>query len=283
LRACLIGAPLGLALFAWRSPYPEVRFVFPSFLLLFACIAAAIDSWIKPPIASAAAAAVVFVAAWWTAPADRDRSVEFAISGAVVAIVGFVILWLTRSMRPKWRWAVVGGGAAGAAVAYTFVYWAASLGAYRQLLFSGWDLNYPHDRPLWQFVAEHVPADATLAYTNLYIVYPLQGFTQDRRVVYAPTRPGVRTPADLPWLGDHLPGEQLVAAAVQATAANPDRATWLQNLQTTSDRAVQYLVIGKDHPLASPPEAAFAAGDPKHFKKLFENEAGILYAIEWGE
>jgi hypothetical protein len=71
-----------------------------------------------------------------------------------------------------------------------------------------------------------------------------------------------------------------VPAAVQATAANPDRATWLQNLR---DQSAQYLIIGKNHPLPIPPEAAFAAGDPKHFKKLFESDGGILYAIEWGE
>ena len=280
VRTCLIGAPLALALFTWRSPFPEVRFVFPAFLLLFACVAVAIDTWITPNFASTAIAAVVFIAAWWTAPADRDRSVEFATSGGIVAGVGFLVFWFTRNWRPNRRWLVVGGGACAALVAYAFVNFAASLSGYRQVLFAGWDLNYPQYRPLWQYVAEHVPPDARLAYTNLYIVYPLQGFTQDRRVFYAPTRPGVHTLADLPWLGDRLPGERLVAAAVNATAANADRATWLQNLR---EQSAQYLLIGKGSPLPSPPEAAFAAGDSKHFKKLYESNAGVLYAIEWGE
>jgi hypothetical protein len=280
LRTCLIGAPLAILIFIWRSPFPEVRFVFPAFMLLFASLALAIDLWINPPAAAAIVAGAVLITTAWTAPADRDRSVEFSLAGAAVAVVGFPICFLTRNWQPRRRRLTIGGGCSAAGIAYAFVYFAASLGAYRDLLFNGWDLNYPRERPLWQFIAEHVPPDAYLAYTNLYIVYPLQGFTQDRRVVYAPTRPGVHTVADLPWLGDHLPGEQLVPAAVQATAAKPDRATWLQNLH---ERSAQFLVIGKDHPLSTPPEAAFAAGDPKHFKKLFEDDAGTLYSIEWGE
>jgi hypothetical protein len=276
LRACLLGAPLGLALFVLRSPFPEVRFCFPPFLLLFACLAVSLDEWIKPSSVAAAVAGVVFNIAWWTAQANYERSLEFAASGAVLAAVGLIALVPTRNWRPRVRWSVLGVGAALGSLAYIFVFWSASLNAYRQTFFNGWEMKRAQYRPLWQFVAENVPSDATVAYANTYMIYPLQGFTLDRRLVYAPTRPGVQTPADLAWLGDHLPGEQLVPAAVRATTANADRKTWLGNLQRLN---VQYLVVAKSDTNPSPPELSLLAGDP-HFTRKFEDAGGVVYAID---
>jgi hypothetical protein len=225
-------------------------------------------------------AAALLALAWWTGFASYVRPIELGWPAAVFAMIGFAALWFTRRWPARRRWAVVGGVPLVVGVGYTFVFWAASVRTYTSSMLlpgSGWDLSYPAARPMWKLVAEHVPPDATVAYANLYMVYPLQGFTLDRRVVYAPTRPGVRSMADLPWLGDRLPGEQLVPAAIRATVANPDRAVWLNNLRQLG---AEYLIVGKEGLVADPPEALFAGGDPKAFHKIFENEGGVVYAID---
>jgi hypothetical protein len=281
LRACLIGPLIGVVLFIARSPFPEVRFVFPSFALLFVCAAAGIDALPAPlPLRQAIAAGVCAIA-WWTALANHETNLRFGAVGLLLVIVALPVLWLSRNWNARKRLGILGGIAAVLLVGYTFVNWTASVEAYRAATFiegSGWDLSYPQYRPLWQFIAEHVPADARLAYTNMYLVYPLQGIALDRRVVYAPTRPGVQSIADLPWFGDRLPGERLVPAAVDATVAHADRSIWRRNLR---ESGTQYLVIGKIGALVAPPEAAFAATDSRSFRKLFENDAGIVYVIEW--
>jgi hypothetical protein len=136
-----------------------------------------------------------------------------------------------------------------------------------------WTFQYPAEQPLWRFVNQHVPVDATVAYADLYLVYPLQGSTLRRRLVYAPTRRGVRTPADLPYLGDHLPGERLVAAADAATVADPDPATWRANLRQLG---ADYLVVGRT---AAGPEVAWAAADPSRFRLLFTSPGGVVFAV----
>jgi hypothetical protein len=258
-----------------------VRFVFPSFALLFACAGAGICAIpVALPWRQIIAAAVCGIS-WWTALANRETNLRFGVVGFVLAIVVVPALWLSRNWNLRRRIGILGGVATLLLVGYSFVNWTASIEAYRAATFiagSGWDLSYPQIRPLWQFIADHVPADARLAYANMYLVYPLQGISLDRRVVYVPTRPGVQSIADLPWLGDHLPGERLVPATVNATVASADRSTWLDNLHATG---AQYLVIGKLGSITSPPEETFASEDSHSFRKLFENDAGIVYAIEW--
>ncbi len=66
-----------------------------------------------------------------------------------------------------------------------------------------------------------IPADATVAYTNLYLIYPLQGFfSLSRRLVYAPdsSRGCGRSRICRGW-GMGLSGEELVSAADRATVA----------------------------------------------------------------
>ena len=144
-----------------------------------------------------------------------------------------------------------------------------------------WAIKYPGEEQLWQFVNEQTPTDTTVAYANTSLVYPLQGFSLDRRVVYAPTRRGVRTPADLPRLGERLSGEQVVLSAIAATRADADLAWWEQNLQSSG---AKYLLIEKSLPGELAPEPGFVTADPKPFRKLFEkNDRGVIYAIVWPE
>lgn len=280
LRVVALGPVIGVALFVWKSPFPEVRFVLPCFLLLFVAVAPVCEAIAKRSPIRSGIAAVVLGVAWWTAFGDKERTLEFGTAGILLAAVGLVAAWLAFRLPRRLRWAVVGGGAIAVGAGAAFVYWAGSVRTYEQSVFiagSGWDLRYEQNRPLWKFIAEHMPRGSTLAYTNLYMVYPLQGMALDRRVVYAATREGVQSPADLAWLGERLAGEQLVPAVVRATLASPDRATWLQNLRRSS---AEYLVIGKAGGVSDPPEIAFAEAEAKRFRKLFENEAGMVYAID---
>ena len=128
-----------------------------------------------------------------------------------------------------------------------------------------WAAQYPLEQPLWATVNRLAPADATVAVADLYLVYPLQGPTLRRRLVYAPTRRGVRTPADLPWLGDRLSGERLVAAADAATMADPDPLTWRANLERLG---AGFLVVGRAVPGRDAVEVEWADADPRHFRPL---------------
>ncbi len=262
-RACVLGPPLGLALFCWRSPFPEVRFLFPAILLGLAT--AATNPW-TPFALLAAATATVSVWSGWPVIVPLL---------AVSAVLAVAVAACDRTVRrPARRWAAAAVPVvAVAAVAY--VQWTAYARDYVAQWSedgSAWSV-YP-DWPLWQFVNHTVPADATVAYADLYLVYPLQGPQLRRRLAYAPTRRGVRTPADLPWLGGHLSGERLVTLTDKATVADPDGAMWRANLQGLG---AQYLVIGH---AAAGPEAAWAAADPAHFRPLFAGPAGWVYAVD---
>ncbi len=188
----------------------------------------------------------------------------FFVSGALELVaVGLIVAFLTRKLGPHVRWGVVGVPAIVAGFAFAFVYWSASLRAYQHDWFvdgSGWQITNAEPEGLWRFVDQHVPRDATVAYTDLYLIYPLQGFSLDRRLVYAPMCPGLATQSDLPWLGDRLSGEELVPAAVKATVGHSDRATWLQNLRASN---ASFLIVGKGGAIDKPPEAEFVAADPK--------------------
>jgi hypothetical protein len=280
LRACLLGPVVALMLFIWRSPFAEARFVFPAFAMLFGIVAAAI-ALVRPIWARWILAAVWMGGAVFTAFASHLLASinEFIGEALLIAAVVVIVVWLTRSWPKRARFAfqmIVILCVAG----FAYVYWPAYLQNYREGLFSdgsGWDAIYPPEKVLWKFVDEQIPRDATVAYTNLYLIYPMQGFSLSRRLVYAPTRAGVRTMVDLPWLGDHLPGEALVPAAARATVAEEDRSVWLENLRRIS---AGYLVVGKGGVLGSVPEAAMAVEDPQRFHKLFENERGVVYRID---
>ena len=136
-----------------------------------------------------------------------------------------------------------------------------------------WSANYPQDASLWQFVNRRLPPTATVAYTDDYLVYPLVGPTLRRRLVYVPTRRGVRTVADLPWLGDHLSGERLVTAAAAATVAEADSVAWRAGLTAAG---AEYLVIGNQ---IAGPEAAWATADPARFDPLYAGPGGRVFAV----
>jgi hypothetical protein len=269
LRACVIGPAVGLAIFVWKSPFPEVRFVVPEFLLLFAATGFAFDRIVRRgipvlilfPIVSLA---TIFVPHLWLLAAP------LAVAAVIVAVIAALVFRLNRRLV-----LATGSVLAVALVGYVYVEWTAYCRAYQATLHvpgSGYDQNYAEEEQLWRFVDGHVPADATVAYTNLYMTYPLYGLDLHRHLFYAPTRRGVRTIADLPWLGARLSGEKLVPAAVQATTTSPDRNAWLENLKASD---AKFLVIGH----GDTPEAALAKENPRQFKLIYDGPGGQVYAF----
>jgi hypothetical protein len=284
LRMCTIGPMLGMLLFAQRAPFPEARFVFPCFALMLANVAGvgAVLPW---RWAGWALAALLVCASGLTSfEGDAwSMGVQFALQGAAVAAVGLVIVWLVRRW-PMWRWnwsrlaLRAGLPALLAASGYAYVYWSGYLVEYQRVLVStevAWGILYPRDQPTWRFVNQNIPSDAVVAYTNMHLVYPLYGYGLGRRLVYVPTRDGVMGVGDLPYLGKGS-GEELRRRADLATVADADEALWLQRLAAAG---AQYLLVGKGDIVGTPPEAAFAASDPRHFQLLFDGPGAAVYRV----
>jgi hypothetical protein len=281
-RACVLGPLIGLALFYWRSPFPEVRFLLPVFLLLFACGGVAIDRIFGDERFAIAVAAMLVGVSLLTLFKSRISTADFAATALMFTAIGIAgYLWANGR---RVRWVMLGAAGTFAFAIFTFINWAAYC---RNYLSTKYDADsvyaqpwiYPDLTPLWGWVNTHLPADARVAYTNLYYVYPLQGNSLRRRLVYVPTRPGVSTMADLPWLGDRLPGERIVPAAGAATVGRPDLAVWLVNLRKSG---CDYLIIGRfghGGVAVNPPEAGFAAAHPGHFSRIFSCDAGDVYLI----
>jgi hypothetical protein len=279
-RTCGIGVPLGLALFFLASPFAEVRFVLPIFLLLFASCAIAIERGIKKRAAAITAGILLLslsVCMVFT-PGFLMVALEFAAVALLIALFGLLAIWWADGERLRLQ-AVVSTGVGMLAV-YGYIHWFASCRDYQQTMFddeTGYAMKYPELNPLWRFVNENIPGNATVAYTNLYLIYPLQADAMGRRLTYAPTKAGVASIADLGWLGSHLSGEKLVLATNRATVADADRAVWLSNLTRTG---AGFLIVGKGGLLGVPPEAQFAKSDPKHFQLIFDGVGGWVYQIK---
>ncbi len=282
LRVCLLGPIVGIAIFFLLSPFPEVRFILPEILLLFSAAAFAIRQIPRPSVQIAIAAVMLLACTatvlasdfWWSA-------VGFAASGIGAAIVVMLLLWVLSGMkfrRPGMILAILG---VIFTAGWSYVNWTPYLREYQDMRHgnaSGYSMEFPQEEPLWQFVDEHLPANATVAYTNLYLISPLQGYDLHRQLVYVPTRAGVRLISDLPWLGDRLSGEKLIPAAALATVASADREVWLENLKASG---AAYLIVGRGGVVGIPPEAAFAANDPRNFHPLFQCDRGWVYAVEF--
>jgi hypothetical protein len=278
-RACVLGIIPTLVLFFWKSPFPEVRFVLPVFLLLFASAAIAIQHICTTERAAISAAAVVFGTSLGTVFAWQAFStiLVFSAVALLLAMIGLVAINYAKANR--FRWLVIIAIFVGLCCQYTYVHWTAYCRDYRESLFdtgSGYDVEYPQLNRLWRFANKNLPADATIAYTNMYLIYPLENDSMKRKLVYVPTRPDVKTIADLGWIGNDLSGEQLVPAAVRTTIASPNCAVWLQNLKSVG---AKYLIIGKGGSIKVPPEAEFAVSDPSHFHSVYNGPAGSIYQV----
>ena len=160
---------------------------------------------------------------------------------------------------------------------WAWVRWGAFVGEYRDGADEAWiQSGYPQDGPVWQFVREHTPADATVAYANTSFTYPLFGFDFKRTVEYAPVTRGVRSTRNLPHLPGRLSGEEITAAATNAANSGADELVWRSNL---SDLGARFLVVSRNGAVPNPPEIPWADADPATFKKVFFNDVGVVYEI----
>jgi hypothetical protein len=273
LRRCiLLGPPIGLAIFFFFSPYAEVRFIFPVFVLLFAAAGIALRG---PTVLQAVglillAEAVVssFVASGAVHIADFSRD------GAVLAIIG-VGLWLAADKWMKLRSPahLLGGVAMVLAALLAATCWDDLVADYRHAWKNIWPFSYGNQGRPWTFVENSVPSTAVIAYSNQFMIYPLYGFELTRRVTYAPLRRG-ESIATLS-MPPRLSGERIAAAATAAANFPVDRATWMANLQATG---AQFLIVGAAD---DAPEIALAREYPEHFHLLFHNEAAVIFRLSF--
>ncbi|HEV3005087.1 MAG TPA: hypothetical protein VGX78_11540, partial [Pirellulales bacterium] len=279
-RLCVAGPVLGLAAFVWKSPYAEIRFVYASLALLFACLGLA-AGLLRRPFAQSVATMLALGCFMSPSSAANAPVPLVAIALATTA----VILGLVHVGRPIPRLggrlalvATLAGVVALTAGAY--IGWYPYLRQYQATRVLFWQHFYHELGDAWKFVADELPADAPLAYSNTPIVYPLYDFELSRRVFYVPSGRTVTTIADLPHSGQRLAQGQIAEFAVAATVADANRRQWLDRLR---ESRAAYLFICKTGPARLPPELSFAAAEAARFVRLFENDAAVVYEVRGEE
>ena len=268
IRLVLLGPPVGIALFAFFSPYPEVRFILPSIVLLFAAVPIALSGRLEPLVLILLGMSL----ATSFAAEHRSEITQFALVGTAAAILGLGLWRLDVDRLGLWRGIpCVTAAALAVALFFALTAWSGYLADYRQTTDPCWILRYGDQGDLWSELDAQAPADATVAYANQFMIYPLYGFDHTRRVIYAPLQRGLRL-QDL-QLPPRLSGEQISAAATAAANRTVDRAAWLQNLQSAG---AQYLIVQSGNNV---PEIWLANQDPQHFHPIFQNFTGAIYRI----
>ena len=294
-RACVVGVPVTVAVFLLTSPHHEVRYMYPLLLLVFAIASLPLVRWVKWESARLTVAASLVVLSTATAfDIHLARYVGWLLGNAAVvtAIVVAAIVLQTRWLRlDRRRLAYAGIAMALALGMMTYVLWSAYVAQYyvktaqieqRQpgdeaAISFAWRHQYPAEAPLWTFVRENVPDDATIAVANTFFVYPFYDAFYQRHVGYAPTRRGLHDLLGFPRMGDTVPGDVIVQRMTQVQNTDSDKATWLENLRRMK---AQYLVIAKFEHEPSPPERTFVAEEPARFELLFDHPAaGSVYRV----
>ncbi len=278
LRICLIGPVLGMAIFLWKSPFPEVRFLMPVFVLLFAAAGQAIASLTRnEKVQIAVAGTVVALSLLVLLPSEANVAlITFTVIGLMLAMAGMALAIWARSSTL--RWASIAAALLLSGGIFTYVHWTAYCTDYLTHEYvdnATYKTLYPQSAPLWSWVNENLPADAHLAYTNMYLLHPLQGARQERLVGFVSTRAWLGWIGDLPYLGDRLTGEQIVARAARAADLPGDEKDWLARLQW-----YDYLIIGRGGVIGEASESAMARSDTAHFKVLFSTAGGDVYAVK---
>jgi hypothetical protein len=281
-RACAIGSVITLLIFLATSPHHEVRYIFPLMVLWFAAMGMGFSRLGKVGVAIALLIAIVST---MTSFSTLIVGVVASLAGIAlaIAVVGTGFIFLGDRLRLNAR-QVAGIGAIAvltiAMVAY--VQWHAYVEQYRALRQAVWsgDRGYPREAGVWKFVDEQTPANASIAYANMYFVYPFYGPDLRRHVDYAPVRRGLHDFLHFPRMGDRVPGDLIVQRMTRVMDSDADQATWLQNLRNMH---ADYLVVAKnesDRGLdADPPELRFAGADKRVFSKMYEDGYGAVYRI----
>ncbi len=218
-------------------------------------------------------AVVITSFAIWGGFNNKESLRDFILTGVILCMVGLAIAPALRHARVRLAAISLVVLILAAAI---FVYWRAIMDAGRANSIVALQTQYPDKVPMWGYIAEHVPAGAPLAYTNLVFTRPLMGFDYSRSVFYIPTCPGLQNYHDLPSGNAHITDQQIRPFIAQLLTDHPDQNLWLANILKSD---AQYLFVGKQPILTDPPEHAFAESDPIHFRRQYADESGTLYKI----
>ncbi|HYO07947.1 MAG TPA: hypothetical protein VER17_03170 [Tepidisphaeraceae bacterium] len=277
VRTCLIGPVVGVALFIALAPYGEMRFAYPSIALLFA--AGAIGLVPMPWTAQVVAGALAMLLAAMTAFIPQ-KAATFAGVGAAGAALCLLAYVLRRVALVRVGVPIAAATAASMAMLimmYDYVR------VPKEDALVAWRLQYGPIADVWGHVRNELPRGATVAYANTFFTYPLQGFALDHAVVHAPTRAGLEDFSGMPAIPRQITGEAIVTNVVALLRENPDRDEWLRRLRHSG---AQYLVVARQDPAApeqnvTPPEIVMIEQEPARFTRLFDNEAGSVFKINW--
>ncbi|MGH7178810.1 MAG: hypothetical protein ACREJC_15635, partial [Tepidisphaeraceae bacterium] len=275
---------LGIALFIWRSPYAEMRFVYPSLLLIFISPALIAARWPRCGVALIVLVALVSALTSFS----TDRILDVLVPAAIFGAAAVVTIYATTSDKRFLRQAALVGVVV-APVALGFVYWHAYVGQCREMNQSSdeqlfrWRQQYGPIADAWRTLRTQAGPGDVIAYAHTHLVYPLLGFDLDQRATYAPTSPQLADFTRLPAISDPVSGDQIVARMGEVMSRDPDRTFWLENLRNTGAR---YLVIGLDrldsrYAESEPPELHMALGDPKRFAPVMSNGSVQVFEIRW--
>jgi hypothetical protein len=277
VRASVLGPPLCLALFIGMAPYGEVRFLFPSLAPAYAAVGLAICRWHLPSALSTGIAAVVAAISLFTSFAATWLVAEIAVPAVLATAAVLLLVWVDRRVGGSRR--VRGYAAAVALLALAvpiYVYWPSYVRHCHEIQPYFHSQQYPHLAGGWLYISDHVPPDTTIAYTNTYLVYPLAGSPPFRRTLYVPVRPDVLDFLHLPRFPAPVSGEHIEETFSRLLCDHPDRQTWLRRLL---DSDATCLYVARTKPIGDPPELGFAASDPEHFTRLFEDDGAAIYRV----
>jgi 4-amino-4-deoxy-L-arabinose transferase-like glycosyltransferase len=284
IRLCLLGPLVAVGVFVAASPYAEVRFLFPAFLLLYAAAGIAIAHWLKSwSCERLAAAAVILIASWataWRGEAFRVLGPELVGIATLVLLTGLGVTYLLVRFPERRRVMIQYGSLAAvlALVGTIYVNWDAYVESCRHNAYPAYHFPYGPTADVWKFIRDDLPPDEPLAYSNTYLIHPMSGFEHRRRLVYLPTRRGVQHLHDLPPLPGKYSGENLVPAVAAQLTADTDATGWLQRLKASG---AKHLVIfhGGEGVVKTPPEPPIVAANPAAFEVEFNNEAATVWRV----
>ena len=277
VRACLVGFPLCLILFLFKSPYGEVRFLFPTLPALFISAGMAICRWVKWPRTAIGIASGLLILSLSTSYKAIEIVGEIVLNAVLISAVtiGLIQLVIFSSRKYPQTKTLVAAFILFIASTLIYVRWLAYLTGYQASQFDFYRNAYPAIAPAWQFIAENVPADATLAYGNTYLIYPLYGSTLQRRLIHIPVRLEPYDFLHLPHFTQPLSGEQIASSFTRELYDHPDRSLWLKRLL---DSGATYLYVAANTDTAAP-ELQFAEQDTIHFTRLFQDPGASVYRV----
>jgi 4-amino-4-deoxy-L-arabinose transferase-like glycosyltransferase len=281
-RVCLLGPFIAFVVFVTTCPYPEVRYLLPAIVLLFAATAVGITRWLRRPVIQGLAASIVVVICWattWPASSFAVVAPDLMMTAATVTIAGACVAWGWRRARSRPPAVLAGVPIICSLVlaATIYVMWSAYVAACRHSVIDCYRSQYgTATADAWKFVREELPPDELLAYANTYFIYPMEGFDHARRLIYIPTRRGVTHVRDLPRIPGKPSGEALMTAVADALNSQTDQAAWLARL---SNSHATHLIVFKHDVVDAPAELAITRANPDRFKVVFENDDAVVYGI----